>query len=110
MQKNHIFLPFRYFKDISVHKTDSDLVKEMSLLWTSIGLKEVQVVNYSVLLDLPGSSPNTITLKNGQCYYPSGQDCDEETKSQEFQYTYAAYSASGSLEVTLLFITVTLIT
>ncbi|XP_018421604.1 PREDICTED: inactive N-acetylated-alpha-linked acidic dipeptidase-like protein 2 [Nanorana parkeri] len=98
ISKENIETHYRYFTEISVNKTDSDPVKKIALLWTSIGLKEVQLVNYSVLLDLPGSSPNTITLKNGQCYYPSGQDCDEETKSQEFPYTYAAYSASGSLE------------
>ncbi|KAM4692728.1 inactive N-acetylated-alpha-linked acidic dipeptidase-like protein 2 [Discoglossus pictus] len=66
-----------------------------------MGLNEVQLVNYSVLLDLPGSSPNTITLNNGQCYYPSGQQCDEESrkhKSQESLYSYAAYSAKGTLE------------
>ncbi|XP_056421190.1 inactive N-acetylated-alpha-linked acidic dipeptidase-like protein 2 [Hyla sarda] len=89
---------YRYFTQISVNKTDSDLAKNIALLWTSIGLKEVQLVNYSVLLDLPGSSPNTITLNNGQCYYPNGQQCDEETKSQELLYTYTAYSANGTLE------------
>ncbi|XP_075719775.1 inactive N-acetylated-alpha-linked acidic dipeptidase-like protein 2 [Rhinoderma darwinii] len=94
--KENIEQYYRYFTQISVNKTDP--AKKIALLWTSIGLKEVQLVNYSVLLDLPGSSPNTITLNNGQCYYPSGQQCDEETKSQEILYTYAAYSANGTLE------------
>ncbi|XP_075058256.1 inactive N-acetylated-alpha-linked acidic dipeptidase-like protein 2 [Mixophyes fleayi] len=94
--KENIEQHYRYFTQISVNKTDSDPGTEIALLWTSLGLKEVQLVNYSVLLDLPGSSPNTITLNNGQCYYPSGQNCDEETKSQEFMY--AAYSANGTLE------------
>ncbi|KAM5165140.1 inactive N-acetylated-alpha-linked acidic dipeptidase-like protein 2 [Mantella aurantiaca] len=98
ISKENIENHYRYLTEISVNKTDSDTVKKIAHLWTSIGLKEVQLVNYSVLLDLPGTSPNTITLKNGQCYYPSGQDCDKETKSQEFLYTYAAYSASGRLE------------
>ncbi|XP_071998878.1 inactive N-acetylated-alpha-linked acidic dipeptidase-like protein 2 isoform X2 [Engystomops pustulosus] len=94
--KENIEQYYRYFTQISVNKTDP--AKNIALLWTSIGLKEVQLLNYSVLLDLPGSSPNTITLNNGQCYYPSGQQCDEETKSQEYLYTYAAFSANGSLE------------
>ncbi|XP_069831269.1 inactive N-acetylated-alpha-linked acidic dipeptidase-like protein 2 isoform X2 [Dendropsophus ebraccatus] len=89
---------YRYFTTISVNKTDSDPAKNIALLWTSIGLKEVQLVNYSVLLDLPGSFPNTITLNNGRCYYPNGQQCDEETKSQEILYTYTAFSANGTLE------------
>ncbi|XP_068137151.1 inactive N-acetylated-alpha-linked acidic dipeptidase-like protein 2 [Hyperolius riggenbachi] len=96
--KEDIETHYRYFTENSVNTTDADPAKKIALLWTSIGLKEVQLVNYSVILDLPGSSPNTITLPNGQCYYPSGQHCDEETKSQEFLYTYAAYSASGTLE------------
>ncbi|XP_073434919.1 inactive N-acetylated-alpha-linked acidic dipeptidase-like protein 2 isoform X4 [Dendrobates tinctorius] len=95
--KENIEQFYRYFTQTSVNKTNSDPAKNIALLWTSMGLKEVQLVNYSVLLDLPGSSPNTITLNNGQCYYASGQQCDEETKSQEFPYLYAAYSASGTL-------------
>ncbi|XP_040284184.1 inactive N-acetylated-alpha-linked acidic dipeptidase-like protein 2 isoform X1 [Bufo bufo] len=96
--KENIEQYYRYFTQISVNKTSSNPAENIALLWTSIGLKEVQLLNYSVLLDLPGSSPNTITLNNGQCYYPSGQQCDEETKSQEYLYTYAAYSANGNLE------------
>ncbi|MEE6501398.1 hypothetical protein FKM82_004156 [Ascaphus truei] len=99
--KENIEKHYRYFTQIPVNETDSDLVNKIALLWTSIGLKDVQLVNYSVLLDLPGSSPNTITLKNGQCYYPSGQKCDEETgkhSNQEILYSYAAYSAKGTLQ------------
>ncbi|KAM8953122.1 inactive N-acetylated-alpha-linked acidic dipeptidase-like protein 2 [Pelodytes ibericus] len=101
ISKRNIEKHYRYFTQISVNKTDSEAVKEIALLWTAVGLKEVQLVNYSVLLDLPGSFPNTITLNNGQCYYPNGQQCDEETKShqsQEYLYSYAAYSAKGTLE------------
>ncbi|XP_073482343.1 inactive N-acetylated-alpha-linked acidic dipeptidase-like protein 2 isoform X2 [Aquarana catesbeiana] len=96
--KENIENHYRYFTEISVNKTNSDPMKKIALLWTSIGLKEIQLVNYSVLLDLPSSSPNTIILKKGQCYYPSGQDCGKESKSEEFLNAYAAYSASGSLE------------
>ncbi|XP_053316358.1 inactive N-acetylated-alpha-linked acidic dipeptidase-like protein 2 [Spea bombifrons] len=101
ISKENIEKHYRYLTQISVNKADTDTAKEIALLWTSIGLKEVQLVNYSVLLDLPGSSPNTITLNNGQCYYPNGQECDEESnshQSQEFLYSYAAFSAKGTLE------------
>ncbi|XP_053567807.1 inactive N-acetylated-alpha-linked acidic dipeptidase-like protein 2 [Bombina bombina] len=99
--KENIEKHYRYFSEISVNKTNSDPAKEIAHLWTSIGLNEVELVNYSVLLDLPGSSPNTITMNNGQCYFPSGQQCDEETEkhpSQESLYSYAAFCAKGSLE------------
>ncbi|KAE8603906.1 hypothetical protein XENTR_v10014497 [Xenopus tropicalis] len=99
--KQNIEKHYRYIMQISVNKTNTDNVKEIALLWNSLGLKEVQLVNYSVILDLPGSTPNTITTNNGQCYYPSGQACDEKTKgqqSQEFLHSYAAYSAKGTLK------------
>lgn len=71
--------------------------------WASYGLQDVQLVNYSVLLDLPASSPNTVTLKStGECFYPTGQLCNKETPNrhnQELLYAYAAYSAKGTLEV-----------
>ncbi|CAH2247689.1 Hypothetical predicted protein, partial [Pelobates cultripes] len=101
VSKENIEKHYKYLTQISVNNTDSDTAKGIALLWTSIGLKEVQLVNYSALLDLPGSSPNTITLNNGQCYYPNGQQCDEEFKrhkSHEILLSYAAYSAKGTLE------------
>ncbi|NXP04518.1 NADL2 protein, partial [Thinocorus orbignyianus] len=85
---------------------DVDITMKILLHWTSQGLEDVQLVNYSVLLDLPGSSSNTVTLKtSGECFYPSGQQCNRETKalrSQDLLYSYAAYSAKGTLEAELV--------
>ncbi|XP_075363019.1 inactive N-acetylated-alpha-linked acidic dipeptidase-like protein 2 isoform X3 [Mycteria americana] len=85
---------------------DVDIAMKILVQWNSQGLEDVQLVNYSVLLDLPGSSSNTVTLKNsGECFYPSGQQCNRETKtlhSQDLLYSYAAYSAKGTLEAELV--------
>ncbi|XP_030350524.1 inactive N-acetylated-alpha-linked acidic dipeptidase-like protein 2 isoform X4 [Strigops habroptila] len=85
---------------------DVDVAMKILFQWRSQGLEDVRLVNYSVLLDLPGSSSNTVTLKtSGECFYPSGQQCNKETKtlhSQDLLYSYAAYSAKGTLELSLL--------
>ncbi|NWI25821.1 NADL2 protein, partial [Sula dactylatra] len=85
---------------------DVDIAMQILVQWSSQGLEDVRLANYSVLLDLPGSSSNTVTLKNsGECFYPSGQQCNRETKthhSQDFMYSYAAYSAKGTLEAELV--------
>ncbi|XP_062459408.1 inactive N-acetylated-alpha-linked acidic dipeptidase-like protein 2 isoform X6 [Pezoporus occidentalis] len=85
---------------------DVDIAMKILVQWRSQGLEDVRLVNYSVLLDLPGSSSNTVTLKNsGECFYPSGQQCNRETKtlhSQDLLYSYAAYSAKGTLEAELV--------
>ncbi|XP_028587434.2 inactive N-acetylated-alpha-linked acidic dipeptidase-like protein 2 isoform X1 [Podarcis muralis] len=82
-------------------KEDRDIAMKLLAQWTSYGLEDVQLVNYSVLLDLPGASPNTVTLNStGECFYPNGQLCSKETKmlhSQDLLYSYAAYSAKGTL-------------
>ncbi|KAF1470606.1 Inactive N-acetylated-alpha-linked acidic dipeptidase-like protein 2, partial [Eudyptula minor novaehollandiae] len=85
---------------------DVDIAMKILVQWSSQGLEDVRLVNYSVLLDLPGSSSNTVTLKNsGECFYPSGQQCNREPKtlrSQDLLYSYAAYSAKGTLEAELV--------
>ncbi|OXB82486.1 UNVERIFIED_CONTAM: hypothetical protein H355_000744 [Colinus virginianus] len=90
----------------SHREDDADIAMKTLLQWTSHGLEDVRLVNYSVLLDLPGSSSNTITLKNsGECFYPDGQQCSRVTKtlrSQDLLYSYAAYSAKGVLEAELV--------
>ncbi|XP_005506675.3 inactive N-acetylated-alpha-linked acidic dipeptidase-like protein 2 isoform X1 [Columba livia] len=90
----------------SPREDDVDIAMKILVQWTSQGLEDVRLVNYSVLLDLPGSSSNTITLKNsGECFYPSGQRCNRDTKmlhSQDLLYSYAAYSAKGALEAELV--------
>uniref|UniRef100_A0A8D0GWB2 N-acetylated alpha-linked acidic dipeptidase like 2 n=1 Tax=Sphenodon punctatus TaxID=8508 RepID=A0A8D0GWB2_SPHPU len=87
-------------------KEDTDIAMKLLVQWASCGLEDVQLVNYSVLLDLPISSPNTVILKSsGECFYPSGQSCNKETKelhSQDLLYSYAAYSAKGTLEAEVI--------
>ncbi|XP_037262681.1 inactive N-acetylated-alpha-linked acidic dipeptidase-like protein 2 isoform X1 [Falco rusticolus] len=89
---------------------DVDVAMKILVQWSSQGLEDARLVNYSVLLDLPGSSSNTVTLKNsGECFYPSGQQCNRETKTlhnQDLLYSYAAYSAKGTLEAELVAYTV----
>lgn len=90
---------------------DADLAVKILGQWRSQGLEDVRLVNYSVLLDLPGPSANTVTLQSsGECFYPSGQQCSRDPKtppSQDLLYSYAAYSAKGTLEVTWPFVAVT---
>ncbi|XP_029818186.1 inactive N-acetylated-alpha-linked acidic dipeptidase-like protein 2 [Manacus vitellinus] len=85
---------------------DVDIAMKILVQWHSQGLEDVRLVNYSVLLDLPGSSSNTVTLKSsGECFYPSGQQCSRDPKtlhSQDLLYSYAAYSAKGTLEAELV--------
>ncbi|XP_009978313.1 PREDICTED: inactive N-acetylated-alpha-linked acidic dipeptidase-like protein 2, partial [Tauraco erythrolophus] len=87
-------------------ENDVDIAMKILVQWTSQGLEDVRLVNYSVLLDLPSSSSNTVTLKtSGECFYPSGHQCNRETKmlhSQDLLYSYAAYSAKGTLEAELV--------
>ncbi|KAM9127515.1 inactive N-acetylated-alpha-linked acidic dipeptidase-like protein 2 [Pangshura tecta] len=97
---------FRDLIQLPRKEEDTDIAVELLVRWTSCGLEDVQLVNYSVLLDLPGSSSNTVILKNsGECFYPSGQKCYRETKklhSQDLLYSYAAYSAKGTLEAEVI--------
>uniref|UniRef100_A0A8C3UBC2 N-acetylated alpha-linked acidic dipeptidase like 2 n=1 Tax=Catharus ustulatus TaxID=91951 RepID=A0A8C3UBC2_CATUS len=85
---------------------DAEVAVKILAQWRSQGLEDVRLVNYSVLLDLPGPSSNTVTLHNtGECFYPSGQQCSTDPKtlhSQDLLYSYAAYSAKGTLELSLL--------
>nr|XP_006139250.1 inactive N-acetylated-alpha-linked acidic dipeptidase-like protein 2 [Pelodiscus sinensis] len=97
---------FRDLIQLPRKEEDTDIAMKLLVQWTSCGLEDVQLVNYSVLLDLPGSSSNTVTLKNsGECFYPNGQKCYRETKklhSQDLLYSYAAYSAKGTLEAEVI--------
>lgn len=90
---------------VQLYKSEDDMEisKKIKTQWTSLGLEDVQLVNYSVLLNLPGLSPSSVTLSSsGQCFHPNGQPCSEEARkwsSQDLLYSYAAYSANGILEV-----------
>ena len=82
---------------------DTEISKKIKTQWTTLGLEDVQLVNYSVLLNLPGLFPSSVTLiSSGQCFHPNGQPCGQEARkwsSQDLLYSYAAYSANGILEV-----------
>ncbi|KAJ8374247.1 hypothetical protein SKAU_G00048270 [Synaphobranchus kaupii] len=70
--------------------------------WTELGLTDVQLTNYSVLLSQAGSSPSIITDKvSGQCFLPNGKPCDARSRnpaSEDQLSSFAAYSAVGRLE------------
>ncbi|XP_067454051.1 inactive N-acetylated-alpha-linked acidic dipeptidase-like protein 2 isoform X1 [Thunnus thynnus] len=69
--------------------------------WVGLGLTDVHLSNHTVLLILPGSTPNTITDKSSrQCFLPNGTPCDQRGPNDlpKQQFSYAAYSAVGSLQ------------
>ncbi|XP_055364304.1 inactive N-acetylated-alpha-linked acidic dipeptidase-like protein 2 isoform X2 [Betta splendens] len=69
--------------------------------WVEMGLTDVHLSNHTVLMSLPGSTPNTITDRSThQCFLPNGIRCDQRGLSDlpKQQFSYAAYSAIGSLQ------------
>ncbi|XP_029988604.1 inactive N-acetylated-alpha-linked acidic dipeptidase-like protein 2 [Sphaeramia orbicularis] len=69
--------------------------------WVGLGLTDVHLSNHTVLLSLPGPTPNTITDRSShQCLLPTGVPCDQRGPSDllKQQFSYAAYSAVGSLQ------------
>ncbi|KAM4574246.1 inactive N-acetylated-alpha-linked acidic dipeptidase-like protein 2 isoform 2-T2 [Fundulus diaphanus] len=69
--------------------------------WVGLGLTDVHLYNQTVLLSLPGSTPNTITDRSShQCFLPQGTPCDQRgpTDLLKQQFSYAAYSAVGSVQ------------
>uniref|UniRef100_A0A3P9IFF5 N-acetylated alpha-linked acidic dipeptidase like 2 n=1 Tax=Oryzias latipes TaxID=8090 RepID=A0A3P9IFF5_ORYLA len=68
--------------------------------WVEFGLTNVQVSEHTVLVSKPGSTPNTITDRSShQCFLPTGISCDQREPKDglQQQFSYAAYSATGSL-------------
>ncbi|NXU41015.1 NADL2 protein, partial [Drymodes brunneopygia] len=102
IQRIYRYVPWQ----VPLLKDDADIAMKILGQWRSQGLEDVQLVNYSVLLDLPGPSSNTVTLQDSrECFYPSGQQCSRDPKtlpSQDLLYSYAAYSAKGTLEAELV--------
>ncbi|KAF7703511.1 inactive N-acetylated-alpha-linked acidic dipeptidase-like protein 2 isoform X2 [Silurus meridionalis] len=84
--------------------SEEDRVKYLARRWEDLGLKNVQLINYTVLVSSPGSSPNTITeLANKRCFLPSGASCDTQTQiSMNESFVFAAYSSVGILEAELV--------
>ncbi|KAM9385437.1 inactive N-acetylated-alpha-linked acidic dipeptidase-like protein 2 [Pholidichthys leucotaenia] len=69
--------------------------------WVGLGLTDVRLSNYTVPLSLPGSAPNTITDgSTHQCFLPNGTQCEQHhvNNPQQGQFSYAAYSAVGSVQ------------
>ncbi|XP_058257778.1 inactive N-acetylated-alpha-linked acidic dipeptidase-like protein 2 [Hemibagrus wyckioides] len=79
-------------------------VRYLARRWEEFGLKNVQLINYTVLVSSPGSSPNTITdLAKTQCFLPSGAVCDSNTQiAINESFAFAAYSSVGILEAELV--------
>ncbi|NXU17337.1 NADL2 protein, partial [Pardalotus punctatus] len=107
IQRIYRYVPWQVFYLLQFpREDDADIAMKILGQWHSQGLEDVRLVNYSVLLDLPGPASNTVTLQSsGECFYPSGQQCsrDPETlPSQDLLYSYAAYSAKGTLEAELV--------
>ncbi|NXN78176.1 NADL2 protein, partial [Bombycilla garrulus] len=102
IQRIYRYVPWQEFP----REDDADVAMRILGQWRSQGLEDVRLVNYSVLLDLPGPSSNTVTLQSsGECFYPSGQPCSRDPKtlhSRDLLYSYAAYSAKGTLEAELV--------
>ncbi|KAG7514082.1 inactive N-acetylated-alpha-linked acidic dipeptidase 2 [Solea senegalensis] len=71
--------------------------------WVGLGLTDVRLSNHTVLLSLPGSTPNTITDRSSrQCFLPNGILCDQRGLNDlpQQQFSYAAYSTAGTLQRT----------
>ncbi|XP_015856388.1 inactive N-acetylated-alpha-linked acidic dipeptidase-like protein 2 isoform X3 [Peromyscus maniculatus bairdii] len=97
---------FRTWIQLYKREDDLEISKKIKTHWTELGLEDTQLMNYSVLLDFPASSPGTITVSStGQCFYPDGQPCREEARrghSQDLLSSYAAYSAKGTLQADVI--------
>ncbi|XP_070259726.1 inactive N-acetylated-alpha-linked acidic dipeptidase-like protein 2 [Myotis yumanensis] len=106
IQAEDIKKTFRNLIPLYKSEDDTEISKTIKAQWTSLGLEDVQFVNYSVLLSLPGPSPNSVTLSSsGQCFHANGQPCGGEARthrSQDLLSSYAAYSAKGTLEAEII--------
>ena len=94
-----LFLPLTFRSFSSLDPSEDARASYLYRQWVGLGLNDVRISNHTVLLSLPGSTPNTITDRSShQCFLPYGTPCDQrELDDQEF--SYAAYSASGSVQV-----------
>ncbi|XP_022360311.1 inactive N-acetylated-alpha-linked acidic dipeptidase-like protein 2 isoform X2 [Enhydra lutris kenyoni] len=106
IQAEDIKKSFRNLVQLYKSEDDTEISKKIKTHWTSLGLEDVQFANYSVLLNLAGPSASSVTLRSsGQCFHPNGQPCSEEARthsSQDLLYSYAAYSAKGTLEAEVI--------
>ncbi|KAI1891539.1 hypothetical protein AGOR_G00144840 [Albula goreensis] len=79
---------------------ESSMARYLLHHWTELGLMDVHMANYSVLMSKAGSSPSTITeTASAQCFLPNSKPCDSNSRNSRDQLSsYAAYSAVGTLE------------
>ncbi|XP_076134008.1 inactive N-acetylated-alpha-linked acidic dipeptidase-like protein 2 isoform X1 [Alosa pseudoharengus] len=73
--------------------------------WRDLGLRDIHLSNYTVLLSHPGPSPSTIIDKHtNQCFLPNGEGCDATSPlpAADPSPSFAAYSAVGSLEAEIV--------
>ncbi|XP_029356848.1 inactive N-acetylated-alpha-linked acidic dipeptidase-like protein 2 isoform X3 [Echeneis naucrates] len=90
----------RSFSSLS-DESEEARAKYLYRQWVGLGLTDVHLSNHTVLLSLPGSTPNTITDRsNHQCFLPNGIHCDQRGPNDipKQQFSYAAYSAVGTLQ------------
>ncbi|XP_067851433.1 inactive N-acetylated-alpha-linked acidic dipeptidase-like protein 2 isoform X2 [Heptranchias perlo] len=101
---------FRNFTRFAAESDRGTSAAHVMEQWTASGLTEIHLVNYTVLLSLPDTDQNKIILTNSsQCFYPSGQQCSTlysaprvKKENNDLPYSYAAYSAKGSLEAEII--------
>ncbi|CDQ78157.1 unnamed protein product [Oncorhynchus mykiss] len=98
--------PIRPFISISDDNEEAR-AKHLYQQWTDLGLTDVQLSNYSVLLSLPGpSSSRIVDRASHECFLPSGAQCDPRNHNNnptaDQHFSYAAYSATGSLEAVVV--------
>uniref|UniRef100_A0A3P8U1G1 N-acetylated alpha-linked acidic dipeptidase like 2 n=1 Tax=Amphiprion percula TaxID=161767 RepID=A0A3P8U1G1_AMPPE len=95
----HCFL-VRSFSSLSDDSEESR-ARYLYRQWVGLGLTDVHLSNHTVLLSLPGSTPSTITDRSShQCFLPNGIPCDQRGPNDlpRQQFSYAAYSAAGSVQ------------
>ncbi|XP_034035088.1 inactive N-acetylated-alpha-linked acidic dipeptidase-like protein 2 [Thalassophryne amazonica] len=90
-------------RSFSTLSEDSEETKARYLYrqWVEFGLSDVHLSNHTVLVSLPGPTPNTITDRSShQCFLPNGIPCDQRGQNgmPQQQFSYAAHSAVGSLQ------------
>ncbi|KAM7410623.1 hypothetical protein PAMA_001857 [Pampus argenteus] len=103
MSEGHMVEQARHERSFSSLSDDSEEARARYLYrqWVGLGLTDVHLSNHTVLLSLPGSTPNTITDKSSrQCFLPDGTPCDQREPNDlpKQRFSYAAYSAAGSLQ------------
>lgn len=105
MKDLHFFVFLRSFSSLS-DEGEEARARYLYRQWVEFGLTNVEVSEHTVLVSKPGSTPNTITDRSShQCFLPTGISCDQREPKDglQQQFSYAAYSATGSVQVPRIF-------